>query len=275
MRFKLTLELTDQGLLPLNYQYELSSWIYKTLNYGNEEFADWLHRQGYTNDYKQFKLFTFSNLKVPNFKINGDRMKIESPEVELIVSFYPIDSLEYFVSGLFSNQSFRVADKRSGASFTVKMVEKLPEPEFESDMEFKTLSPILVSYKHSEKQKYATYIHPGDEHYGDLLIKNLAAKYHAFYAGQTLTNDGDGRDDPGVPYIDNMDYFFKPSGKPKSRLITIKSGTRQESKLRRCLYRFRLKAPVELIRLGYYAGFGEKNSLGFGCGEMVNDRMIE
>jgi CRISPR-associated endoribonuclease Cas6 len=271
MRFKLTLEHTDKGLLPLNYQYELSSWIYKTLNYGNEEFADWLHRQGYTNDYKQFKLFTFSNLMVPKFQINGDRMIIESREAGLIVSFYPIDSLEYFVSGLFSNQSFRIADKRSGASFAVKTVEKLPEPEFDSDMEFKALSPILVSYKHSEKQKYATYIHPGNEHYGDLLIKNLAAKYHAFYAGQTLTNVGEERDDPGLPDIGNMDYFFKPLGKPKSRLITIKSGTRQESKLRGYLYRFRIKAPAELIRLGYYAGFGEKNSLGFGCGEMVSD----
>ena len=51
--------------------------------------------------------------------------------------------------------------------------------------------------------------------------------------------------------------------------------TRQESKPRGYLYRFRIKAPKELIRMGYYAGFGEKNSLGFGCGEMVNDRMIE
>ena len=268
MRFKLTLEHTDKGLLPLNYQYELSSWIYKTLNYGNEEFAEWLHREGYTNDYKQFKLFTFSNLLVPKFKIEGDRMQIESREAELIVSFYPIDSLEYFVSGLFSNQAFRVADKRSGSSFTVKTVEKLPEPEFESDMEFKALSPILVSYKHSEKQKYATYLHPGDDQYGDLLINNLAAKYNAFYADTPVTNADDETEYSGQFETGNMDYAFELLGKSKSRLITIKSGTKQESKLRGYLYRFRMKAPVELIRLGYYAGFGEKNSLGFGCGEV-------
>lgn len=268
MRFILTLENTDQGLLPLNYQYELSAWIYKTLNYGNSEFADWLHREGYTNDYKQFKLFTFSNLMVPNFKINGDRMKIESREAELIVSFYPIDSLEYFVSGLFSNQTFSIGDKKSKASFTVKTVEKLPEPEFSTEMEFKSLSPILVSYKHSEKQKYARYMQPGDEQYGDLLIKNLAAKYHAFYAGAPVTNANDETENSGQVDTGNMDCNFEPLGKPKSRLITIKCGTRQESKLRGYLYRFRLKAPKELIRLGYNAGFGEKNSLGFGCGEV-------
>ena len=271
MRFRLTLENTDKGLLPMNYQYELSAWIYKTLNYGNSEFADWLHREGYTNDYKQFKLFTFSSLMVPKFQINGDRMQIESREAGLIVSFYPIDSLEYFVSGLFSNQKFTVADKRSGASFTVKTVEKLPEPEFSNEMEFNALSPILVSYKHSEKQKYATYINPGDEQYGDLLIRNLAAKYRAFYACETVTNADDETGHSGQVDTENMDYDFEPLGKPKSRLITIKSGTKQESKLRGYLYRFRIKAPAELIRLGYYAGFGEKNSLGFGCGEVVND----
>jgi hypothetical protein len=29
-----------------------------------------------------------------------------------------------------------------------------------------------------------------------------------------------------------------------------------------------LNAPVELIKTGYYAGFGEKNSMGFGCVEI-------
>ncbi|RLD54679.1 MAG: CRISPR-associated endoribonuclease Cas6, partial [Bacteroidetes bacterium] len=34
-------------------------------------------------------------------------------------------------------------------------------------------------------------------------------------------------------------------------------------------YKFKIKAPKELLRLGYYAGFGEKNSMGFGCCEVV------
>jgi CRISPR-associated endoribonuclease Cas6 len=33
---------------------------------------------------------------------------------------------------------------------------------------------------------------------------------------------------------------------------------------------FSLTAPVELMRIGYYGGVGEKNSLGFGCCELVN-----
>jgi CRISPR-associated endoribonuclease Cas6 len=35
------------------------------------------------------------------------------------------------------------------------------------------------------------------------------------------------------------------------------------------LCEFELQAPAELLRLGFQAGFGEKNSLGFGCAEVV------
>jgi CRISPR-associated endoribonuclease Cas6 len=272
MRFKLTIENTpgnNNNVLPLNYQYELSAWIYKILNYGNEEFAEWLHKEGYTNDYKNFKLFTFSNLIIPKYQIKGDRMLIDSRINELFVSFYPIESLEYFVSGVFKNQQFTIGDKKSKAVFTVNNVEKLPEQEFNSKMEFKTLSPILISYKNTEDQKYAEYKHPEDDNYGNLLIKNLVAKYNAFYATQTthLGNSNYEKVEPLEP--GNLNYEFNPVSKPKSRLITIKSGTKQESKLRGYLYKFHLKAPAELIRLGYYAGFGEKNSLGFGCGEII------
>ena len=273
MRFKLTLETNNskENLLPLNYQYELSSWIYKTLNYGNEEFAEWLHKEGYTNDYKNFKLFTFSNLFVPRYEIKGDRMKINSREVSMQVSFYPIDSLEYFVTGLFNNQQFTIGDKKSKTAFTVQTVEKLPEPEFKDTMEFKTLSPVLISYKNTENEKYAEYKHPEDDNYGELLLKNLVAKYNAFYEAEanpaSPAADRTGRVKPLDP--GNLDYTFQSLSKPKSRLITIKSGTKQESKLRGYLYKFSLSAPAELIRLGYYAGFGEKNSLGFGCGEIV------
>ena len=271
MRFKIQLELrTKNGshVLPLNYQYELSSWIYKTLNYGNEEFAEWLHKEGYKNDYKNFKLFTFSNLFIPRYEIQGDRMKINSREVTMQVSFYPIDSLEYFVTGLFNNQQFTIGDKKSNAAFTVQTVEKLPEPEFKGTMEFKTLSPILISYKNNEDQKYAEYKHPEDDNYGELLLKNLVAKYNAFYEAEANPFGGSNPERVKPLETGDFDYEFKTLTKPKSRLITIKSGTKQESKLRGYLYKFRLKATAELIRLGYYAGFGEKNSLGFGCGEI-------
>lgn len=76
MRFNLNLSLTDRNrsVLPVNYQYELSSWIYKVINQSDPVFAKWLHDRGFSNDNKQFRLFTFSNLMVPQYEIAGDRL---------------------------------------------------------------------------------------------------------------------------------------------------------------------------------------------------------
>jgi len=40
MRFKLTLSLLNrnQNVLPVNYQYELSAWIYKVINQSDRDF---------------------------------------------------------------------------------------------------------------------------------------------------------------------------------------------------------------------------------------------
>ena len=45
MRFKLAIKFEGKipVILPVNYQYPLSAWIYKTIHNGNNEFAAWLH----------------------------------------------------------------------------------------------------------------------------------------------------------------------------------------------------------------------------------------
>ena len=51
MRFSLNLSLVDRNrnVLPDNYQYELSSWIYKVINHSDPAFAEWLHNRGFSN----------------------------------------------------------------------------------------------------------------------------------------------------------------------------------------------------------------------------------
>jgi len=62
MQFGISFDLipAERGvLLPLSYKYELSSWLYKVLNYGDPIFSEWLHTMGYKSKDKPFKLFTF------------------------------------------------------------------------------------------------------------------------------------------------------------------------------------------------------------------------
>lgn len=51
MRFRLTLNrTTKQRMLPMDYQYYISAWIYKVLRYADKDFAHFLHEKGYGQD---------------------------------------------------------------------------------------------------------------------------------------------------------------------------------------------------------------------------------
>lgn len=266
MRFRLILATAvkrgNETAIPVNYQYELSSWIYKILNLSNPEFARWLHDSGFINAHRKFKLFTFSNLKPARYQIKGDRMFIAPEETELIISFFLPDAVEHFITGLFKNQHLRLGDKISSADFIIRQIEKLPDVEFKHHMCFSTISPMIISSNSQRDGKYPQYISPQDDQFADLFINNLVAKYMALAeAGKIGINKQDLQADDRIA--------FKLNGEPRSKLIKIKAGTSQETFLRGYHFTFELSAPEELVRIGYYAGFGEKNSLGFGCVEEV------
>ena len=259
MRFKLILKTTNNSnnILPLNYQYEISSCIYKIFANANQKFSSWLHDIGYIDGSKKFKLFTFTNIKVPDYKINGDRMLILSDQVEMQISFLPTESIENFITGLFRNQHIIITDKKSKVDFIVNRIEAMKEPDFCNEMIFKSLSPICISYKDG-KSKYPEYLYPEGEIYKKLFLKNLVEKYNVFHKEQSE--------------FESNDFSLDILSKQKSRLITIKANTKEESKIRGYTYKFKIKAAKELLQLGYYSGFGEKNSMGFGCCEVVKTK---
>lgn len=263
MKFKLSLELYGQSrVLPINYQYEFSSWIYKTIHFGNPQFAEWLHTHGYMDGKKQFKGFTFSQLKPEKYEIKGDRIELQSGRALLYVSFYAEEAVEPFILGLFRNQEFTIGDKKSKVQFRVASIEKLPEPKWQSSMTFRLASPAIISKKETEMSKNATYLSPDEQGYAELFIKNLLTKYLAV---MTQKN----RSSQLITLESTPATKFTLIGKPKPKLVKIKVGTPEETLMKGYLFDFTITAPVELIKLGYYAGFGEKNSLGFGCVETL------
>lgn len=262
MRFKLTLSLPDSHyrVLPLNYQYELSAWIYKVLNLGNASFSAWLHNQGYLAKGRHYKLFTFSRLQVEQFKIRQDRLRILSPSVSLSLSFYTPVSAETFISGLFRQQQFSLGDTQSQVKLEVTNVSAEPTPVFTGCAKFRLLSPLCVSTVHLQQEKLMPlYLSPTDEGFERLFRENLVNKYTA----GALPEHG------AKPDIQPVDIGLKLVTEPISKLITIKAGTPQQTKVRGYLFDFELQTTNELLEAGYYAGFGEKNSLGFGCAEII------
>lgn len=259
MRFKLTLTVDEKAfgnILPLNYQYEQSAVIYRILSYAGGEFSTWLHNNGFTLGNKKFKLFTFSRLIVPQYKIDTKRqvMLIHSKTVEWMISFLPERATETFITGVFRNQTFQLGNKDHVVQFRIKEIQILPEPAFREDgMDFQTLSPICISQRTPDLK--TKYLSPDDPIAKTAFLQSLLNRYEAFY---------------GNPYPlspDTINYDLKILTPPKPVLITIKAGLPEETKIKGYLCRFHITAPAPLLRVMYDSGAGEKGSLGFGCVE--------
>jgi CRISPR-associated endoribonuclease Cas6 len=258
MRFELSFEFKGNGpfILPVNYQYPLSAWIYKVIHHGDNEFAGWLHEKGYMDKTRQYKLFTYSQLNIDQFSIDKDRLKIHNPKATLQISFFANEAAEPFIKGLFTQQLGSIGDQKSRVDFSVNQISRMPEPVLGETMIFKTLSPVIISKTQEDRTLAPEYLHPEDKDFARIMHDNLVNKYTAWMmnsAGNTLImNDANG-------------FEFKTLSPPKSRLITIKANTPQQTRIRGYTMKFSLKTSLPLLKMGYYAGFGEKNSLGFGC----------
>jgi len=262
MRFRIKFILSGKKqLLPLNYQYPVSAWIYKVLGTADKEFTKILHEEGYKiNTGKAFKLFTFSRLSFPKhtWKIipHSDRMQVWARNVRLDVSFQFPEQSEKFLTGLFNNQKAFVGDKISGVEMEVAGIEAMRDMAFDATDEkisvtLKAKTAIVIGLKEDD-QVYEQYISPDHREYKKLFLQNLIDKYNS--TGRV-----------GIS-LEEIDFKVKKIY-PKTSLQTIKAHTGAETKVRGYYFDFELNAPVDIIRLGLNAGFGSMNSLGFGfCG---------
>ncbi len=266
MRIRLILSVAGRNhIIPVNYQYEFSAWIYKTLHYGDPVFAAWLHDQGYTEGKRRYKLFSFSNVETDRYKVAGGRYRILSDEIRLILTFHIDEAVQHFITGLFRHGNVTIGDKKSRVDFEIRTVEALEQPDFTGTMRFRALSPVCVSRPlENGGRLIAQYLAPDHPEYERRFFENLVMRYNSrpqLSKSFKLLEGFDG-------------WHLSPLNKPKSRLIKIKADTPQETRIRGYLYDFECTAPAELLQFGYEAGFGEKNSLGFGCVE-VEEKLLE
>ncbi len=252
MRLLLTLEHSPNQVLPINYQWLISSWIYRTLEKADAEFSTWLHERGFGFQGKQYKLFTFSPLQPQRYQIDqkGRAFILTQGPTQLLLSFYIDEAMQHFIMGLFKDQRFALQSGRFTANFTVTGIEMLAKPVFAERMRFQLLTPLCISHQEEDK-KYADYLSPEDDGYAQLLLQNLLHKQNALHPQLAATHSATDIDFP---------FDFQLCSTPRSKLLTIKG-----IQVRGFLFDFEVAAPAELLELGYYAGFGEKNS-GLGMG---------
>lgn len=258
MRFKLILHTASNSLLPFNYQYPLSSAIYKIIQSADEAFAAFLHDTGYGYRGKTFKLFTFSDIKTP-FQKQGDRMQLTTGEAELTICFYVPLAAENFIKGLFINQQLEVADKLSKTIFQIVQVESLAASPAKEEVVLHPLSPLVVGRKND--RGHYDYRSPEDADFEECLYYNWMEKCAAAGISESTL---DSEVDIAVRFLPHP---------PQQRLITIKGGTDAETKIRGYTkFRLEVKAPKEMLEVALGAGMGLYNSQGMGCVGMVEKK---
>ncbi|NYE58841.1 CRISPR-associated endoribonuclease Cas6 [Carboxydothermus ferrireducens] len=249
MRIEVLLKPREKAVfLPFNYQYQITSAIYETIAKSSPEFAKKLHDEGFGE--RRFKFFTFSQILAKRKKITSEGFWVIG-EFSLKISSPLYEFLLHLLNGLFKDHKFKIGREE----FTVKGAYIRENPEIKPGQTFVCLSPIVVS---TLKEGFTTpyYIRYTEEPelFSEKIRQNLLRKFATYY----------GR----LPADDRLFFFFDEEYLQKNK------GTKlihyRDQKILGYLAPFTVEGSPELIAFGYEVGFGEKNSMGFGCVEVKN-----
>lgn len=266
MRLKINLKPRDTKKICVNYNYPLSAAIYKFLRFGSKEFADFLHEKGFNMMGRKYKLFSFA-LNLKDISLNEDFIFLNTSYAELIISSPLVDDfIKNFVMGSLKNKYLELHSNHIHSVFEIKSMEVMPEPQFTADMKMRLLTPLVISTVKDEGEKQIQYFlryNDNMENFNRIFNNNLCNKYKLInnrdYEGESLKLIWD------EDYINNR---LKRNVK-LTKKITVEKENMRPVPIIGNLIPFRLQGNPELIRTGYYCGFGEKNSMGMGLAEIV------
>lgn len=256
MRLKLILEQIESSQeIPINYQYFLSSFIYRTIETSNNDYSKWLHDKGFLLGKKTFKFFTFSMLNIPERRIENNVIHVLSHRIDFVLSMLSLESMNNLIIGMFEKSRMKIKD----ADFRIRYAEKIPEPFYEDEMKFKTLSPVVISKRVEYDGKISErYMKPDEDDYPEYIKKNLEEKYLTY-----CSNFGIKVSDKGLESFELMNL-------EKQKLITIRAGTSSETRVKAFTMTFKLRGNPDIMRVGYEAGIGKLCSQGFGCVRVIS-----
>jgi CRISPR-associated endoribonuclease Cas6 len=263
MRFKIDFRLLGDEApfsFPVNYQSEISAWLHKMLHFQNSDFKNWLAENKFLNNRGEYNLYTFSEVFLGPHKIHDNKILIESDDAGIILSFYAPPQIEPYILSIFREQEFKIGDSKFKTGIRIENISVLDNPEFKQVhiTRFSSLSPMLIAPPNSVNAD--VYLSPDQKDFDKVFFKSLMFKY-ANLVKYAFAGSGNG--------LSNLnDLQFKLVGKPKPRIIKVRMDTPHQKSVKGYMFDFELKAPVELLKIGYNAGFGELNNLGFGCCEV-------
>lgn len=260
MRFKIDFKIQGEApfSIPQNYQSEISTWIHKQLHFQNPDFKNWLADNKYLDSNGEYKLYTFSDIEFGPAKAQNERITIESNHGSLFLSFYAPEEIRSFIIPIFKDQEFKIGDSRGKTAIKTENITEVNKPDFSklNKIVFSCISPMLIADKGNSSEIFSS---PDQKDFDKIFFKSLMFKYANMVKYMNENNGG----------LANLnDLKFKLIGKPKTKIVKIKLDTPHQRAVKGYMFDFEVKAPVELLKIGYNSGFGELNNLGFGCCEV-------
>ena len=170
-------------------------------------------------------------------------MKLLSPNVHFFFSTMRNEIGVALVEGLLKKPEVKIGN----AEFVVSEIKVMREKEMDRREKFITLSPINVTTVEENGRKRIVDLYPSNPKFYENLRKNLIKKYVAFYGREPED------DEVRVRVV---------SSKPVR--VQLKNTFHRAS-----LMVFEAEGSKELLEIGYKAGFGERNSMGFGMVKVV------
>ncbi len=237
MRVHVTFQADKPVLLPWNYPEKLQGFVYRTIGKASPELAARLHSEGFVVGSHRYKLITFSWLYPRSATMKGNGLLMEPP-IHWWMSSPLATVIEAFLYGLLTSFEVSLGNQK----LVVDVVHVEPNLLSDEKMLLETLSPIVASTGVLEEGKLRkVFLSPESQEFSRVITENLQRKAAALW----------GKEIPGEVEMKPVHF--------RSRLITIYG-----VKVRCYEGVFDARGNPELLRLGYEAGFGERNFQGFG-----------
>ena len=184
MRIKIQADVGDGLTIPINYNHLLTGVIYRFLAESNPEYATFLHNEGYGDEPRRFKLFTFSQLMAERRRITRTQIHFAST-ITWSVSSPVEDFLSHFANTLLTEGRLTIGGHR----LQVQDVTVPRTPRFQSEMRFRCLSPIVMTtVRERDGNSGMHYCLPDDPAFSELVRRNLIRKHEVIH-GHPPHND--------------------------------------------------------------------------------------
>lgn len=261
MRLKITLEMTSRrNVIPMNYQFYISSWIQQVLESANKEFAAFLlESKSETPLFDAFKRFSFDKLKFTQYQLWGDDRLFEiNGPLYLYLGLDIEDSAINMMTTLFMDKTGVLGDIYNQIDFKVTAIEPVLQPDFEAIAHYKLQTPWVVSSK-NEVDSYVQYLSPDDPNFAPLAIDQIVNSFNEAHPEEPVSKEEIKLQIIPAPFYKRQGYINNPGAENETRILGY---------LCDCL----LMGPERVHKMVWSSGISEQNNLGFGWVQYYNNK---